>query len=213
MEPIIDSHTRSSGPTDFTPPPKATPATREATRIDPILTTALSTNVSDRQFVLETEQLVRQFLAQHQTRRLAFSAQNSYRRLLLHKLADYYQLTHVVVGAKRNEIAFYKKSEEDEGVYLQLPRELGVCVVMAADCAEGEQSVDAAGEEVGFTHILVKRNNREKGECPNELGARDPSRGGARQGGVPEKSIEERQAEYERARAEIFQDPEQSTLR
>ncbi|KAJ1856191.1 hypothetical protein GGH12_002671 [Coemansia sp. RSA 1822] len=169
----------------------------ELAPIDPILVTALSTNVSDRQFVLETELLVCQFLSQR-TKRLSFSKQNSYRRLLLHKLADYYELTHVVVGQHRDEIAFYKNLEVEV-----LPVSLGERVELLADaegCAE-------QGEDVGFTSILVKKSNPGDGlEGSVGLAA-------AQSDGRVGMSIEERQAAYERARAEIFQDDVTASVR
>ncbi|KAJ2501738.1 hypothetical protein GGH96_001702 [Coemansia sp. RSA 1972] len=168
---------------------KSTKQTPELAPIDPILVTALSTNVSDRQFVLETELLVCQFLSQR-TKRLSFSKQNSYRRLLLHKLADYYELTHVVVGQNRDEIAFYKNLE----VEVEVPVLLGKRVELLAD-AEGVEQ----GEEAGFTSILVKKSEKGlEGLTGGLVGAQSDGRAGL--------SIEERQAAYERARAEIFQD-------
>ncbi|KAJ2662048.1 hypothetical protein IW148_003096 [Coemansia sp. RSA 1199] len=170
----------------------------ELAPIDPILVTALSTNVSDRQFVLETELLVCQFLSQR-TKRLSFSKQNSYRRLLLHKLADYYELTHVVVGQHRDEIAFYKNLE-----VAVLPVSLGERVELLAD-AEG--CAEQGGEDVGFTSILVKKSNPGDG-LEGSVGL-----AGAQSDGRVGMSIEERQAAYERARAEIFQDDVTASVR
>ncbi|KAJ1786943.1 hypothetical protein GGH19_004978 [Coemansia sp. RSA 1807] len=173
---------------------------RELVPIDPILVTALSTNVSDRQFVLETELLVCQFLSQR-TKRLSFSKQNSYRRLLLHKLADYYELTHVVVGQHRDEIAFYKNLETE----VVQPVSLGEQVELLDDAEGVEQGGEE--EEVGFTRILVKKSERGLAGSTGRLV-------GAQSAGVrPGISIEERQAAYERARAEIFQDDVTDSVR
>ncbi|KAJ2846256.1 hypothetical protein IWW36_004438 [Coemansia brasiliensis] len=186
-------------------------------QVDPILFKALSSNAQDRQFVLEAEQLVWQFLGQTRHKRLPLSKQNSYRRLLLHKLGEYYELNHVVVGKQRDEIAFYKKEATTVERVLELPEPLDkrVPLVVTDEEVENEQVEEeppqTGDSAVSFTHILVKKprdlgcvkSGRETNAGPHEeeqqQGKQTPM---SSQSG---KSIEQRQAEYERTRAEIFQ--------
>ncbi|KAJ2629746.1 hypothetical protein H4R22_003135 [Coemansia sp. RSA 1290] len=181
--------------------------------VDPILYKALSTNAQDRQFVLEAEQLVWQFLGQTRHKRLPLSKQNSYRRLLLHKLGEYYELNHVVVGKQRDEIAFYKKDAVVEKV-LELPEPLDKRVPLVVEDVENEQVEEkepqTGDSAVSFTHILVKKP-RDFVKAGRELNAgheEEPHEDGKQSS----KTIEQRQAEYERARAEIFQDDNMKLL-
>ncbi|KAJ2805433.1 hypothetical protein H4R20_002096 [Coemansia guatemalensis] len=192
--------------------------------VDPILAHALGSNESDRHFVLDSEQMVWDFVAQSQQRRLLLPKQNSYRRLLLHKLADYYNLVHVVVGKQRDEIAFYKKTTADAPCTEDAPEPLGKRVPLEMDHAEDESDTVDDSVGAGFTHILLKkpRSAAESDialvEGPAERNVRDPrdfnlqntanaaERCLQEAVGIKGKSIEQRQAEYERARAEIFQD-------
>ncbi|KAI7822310.1 single-stranded nucleic acid binding R3H [Kickxella alabastrina] len=166
--------------------------------VDPILATALSQNQGDRDFVLQFEQQVSQFILQPSQRRLLLSKQNSYRRLLLHKLGDHYDLIHVVVGRGKDEMAFYKK----DGVEMvPLESSLGNLVAYEGGqqdmAAEDERESGEAGEadRVSFTKILVKSD-----------GGRSKVKVALKHSAGSTVSIEQRQAEYERTRAEIFQD-------
>ncbi|KAJ2449327.1 hypothetical protein EV183_004958 [Coemansia sp. RSA 2336] len=181
--------------------------------VDPILYKALSTNAQDRQFVLDAEQQVWQFLGQTRHKRLPLSKQNSYRRLLLHKLGEYYELNHVVVGKQRDEIAFYKKEAVVERV-LELPKPLETKVPLVMDEEEEEEQIEeepqTGDSTVSFTHILVKRP-RDFVKAGREINAgheEEPHEDGKQSS----KTIEQRQAEYERARAEIFQDDSMKLL-
>ncbi|KAJ1845199.1 hypothetical protein LPJ70_002612 [Coemansia sp. RSA 2708] len=193
-------------PAELQPSGPAVVTQERSVPVDPILATALRSSPDDRQFILEAERLVWQFLAHPRTKRLALPKQNSYRRLLLHKLAEYYALNHVVVGRQRDEIAFYKRTEPDT---LELPVPLDARVPLVhADVEEPEPEPEpcTADSSVSFTHILVKR--------PQAGGASDDVCGEAahmdtaplRAAAKPGKSIEERQAEYERTRAAIFRE-------
>ncbi|KAJ2840975.1 hypothetical protein J3B02_006116 [Coemansia erecta] len=168
--------------------------------IDPNLVSALSKHQHNRDFIIQAEHQTREFLKQTQHRRLLFPKQkNSFKRLLLHKLADYYSLTHVVVGRDKDEIAFYKKDQEEEGSG-DLVGWLGDLVAFEPECSEDGESGCAAG---GFTRILVKER-RQHGA--SEGLERADLKKAANGGGCAVSSIEQRQAEYERTRAEIFQD-------
>ncbi|KAJ2158991.1 hypothetical protein GGF46_003359 [Coemansia sp. RSA 552] len=155
--------------------------------VDPVLRTALGRE-ADRGFVVEIEELARDFLLNTTAlRRLHFPRQNSYRRLLLHKLADYYSLVHVVVGRQKDEVAFYRPDQE-----VALPPSLDSCVPMA----------DPLEDPVSFTHMLVRKPRPEDPGTRIPQAPRVPPAEMQRAG----KSVAQRQAEYERARAAIFQD-------
>ncbi|PIA18573.1 hypothetical protein COEREDRAFT_85052 [Coemansia reversa NRRL 1564] len=178
-----------------------------ASIVDPILANALGSNESDRHFVLDSEQLVWDFLEHSQQRKLLLPKQNSYRRLLLHKLADYYNLTHVVVGKQRDEVVFYKRTPIDI-LAENIPEPLGKKVPFEID----HNNID--NTTAGFTHILLKkpRNTESSSMDDAEINIQNVMLQNTvavrclRETVGKGKSIEERQAEYERARAEIFQD-------
>ncbi|KAJ2076480.1 hypothetical protein H4R24_005672 [Coemansia sp. RSA 988] len=199
--------------------PKAKPSI-----VDPILAHALGSNESDRHFVLDSEQLVWEFVAQTQQRRLLLPKQNSYRRLLLHKLAEYYNLVHVVVGKRRDEIALYKKTSTDTPGAEDTLEPLGKRVPLEMDETEDVNNVaDDSTGGAGFTHILLKKP---QGAAESDVAVVGDAEHDERdlpdvnlqnttgtierrlqpEDGVKGKTIEQRQAEYERARAEIFQD-------
>ncbi|KAJ2697851.1 hypothetical protein H4218_003674 [Coemansia sp. IMI 209128] len=213
-----------------TPPPS--PAA------DKILIDALCKS-TDRAFLLDIEQQVIDFIDNPKLPRLSYPKQNSYRRLLLHKLADYYSLSHVVAGRYRDEIVYYRKPNQSGDC---LPELLGVVVPVERVVEEGEGEVECRENELtgasGFTRILVKRRGPSEGSEAKKGGAVDAAVGamessvGVQTGALVSateidacseklaglgvagraKTIEQRQAEYERARAEIFQDEETPDL-
>ncbi|KAJ2806796.1 hypothetical protein H4S07_003721 [Coemansia furcata] len=159
---------------------------------------------ADRAFLLDVEQQILDFIDNPRIPRLSYPKQNAYRRLLLHKLADYYSLSHVVAGRSRDEIVFYRKQESLSALPLLLAS------VVPAECVEEEEEQDEACDEgaspvPGFTRILVKKPVKREGARPASPVAVCLSPDADRQGGRA-KTIEERQAEYERTRAAIFQD-------
>ncbi|KAJ2741717.1 hypothetical protein GGI20_004991 [Coemansia sp. BCRC 34301] len=232
---------------------------------DQILQDALCKS-SDRAFLLDVEQQIIGFVDNTRIPRLSFPKQNSYRRLLLHKLADYYALSHVVAGRYRDEVVFYRKQNQNslEWGAVCLPELLSAVVppeyVVADDApVSGECDLDdsaglASPVTPSFTKILVKKRDPADGAdskrrasraaaaaaaaaAPTSLAdggagsvedaataaaaatASMPSSGvgvcceklAAVSVGGRTKTIEQRQAEYERARAEIFQDDEKET--
>ncbi|KAJ2066404.1 hypothetical protein GGI03_000894 [Coemansia sp. RSA 2337] len=198
---------------------------------------------TDRAFLLDVEQQILDFVDNTRLPRLSYPKQNSYRRLLLHKLADYYSLSHVVAGRYRDEIVFYRKQGESDS----LPELLATvvppeCVVADDnDCDAENRSNDdivASPAAPGFTKILVKKRSPNgsadlKKTSGNSAQPVDSVVAACRVNSSPvveestahltgvdaccdklaavgiagrTKTIEQRQAEYERARAEIFQD-------
>ncbi|KAJ2834574.1 hypothetical protein GGI24_000314 [Coemansia furcata] len=160
---------------------------------------------ADRAFLLDVEQQILNFIDNARIPRLSYPKQNAYRRLLLHRLADYYSLSHVVAGRYKDGIVFYRK----QGLSSPLP--LLLASVVPAECVkeeeeEEEEACDEGASAVpGFTRILVKKPAKREGARPACPVAVCLSPDADRQGGRA-KTIEERQAEYERARAAIFQD-------
>ncbi|KAJ2840584.1 hypothetical protein FBU31_000296 [Coemansia sp. 'formosensis'] len=161
---------------------------------------------ADRAFLLDVEQQILDFIDNPRVPRLSYPKQNAYRRLLLHKLADYYSLSHVVAGRSRDEIVFYRKQESSAALPLLLAS------LVPAECVEEEEEdVEACDEGAsaavpGFTRILVKKPLKREGARPASPVAVCLSPDAEKLGGGRAKTIEERQAEYERTRAAIFQD-------
>ncbi|KAJ2911013.1 hypothetical protein GGI21_000262 [Coemansia aciculifera] len=261
-------------------PTSAMSSSSSSAAADQILLDALCKS-TDRAFLLDVEQQIIDFVDNLKQPRLSFPKQNSYRRLLLHKLADYYTLSHVVAGRYRDEIVFYRRQTPVNSASewsISLPELLSTvvppeCVVIddavasspappacAADNDLDELDSAAVSSPVttGFTKILVKKRNPADGadsrrrtsaiadtnavaasssglkandtniaedtiqtKTTAPLSASSLSAGvdacceklaAASVGGGRTKTIEQRQAEYERARAEIFQDDDEEAI-
>ncbi|KAJ1988495.1 hypothetical protein GGI26_005566 [Coemansia sp. RSA 1358] len=176
--------------------------------VDEILYVALSKSTEDRQFLLETEATVLEFMQQTKSRRLLFPRQNAYRRLLLHRLADYYDLTHVVVGKQRDDIAYYKKEDvAGSGGAVML---LGDRVPLDADACEQQQPgvriLTKKKQQQQQQEQSQQQQEQQQQQQEQEQPAQDAGACRVATDQRKTKTIEERQAEYERARAEIFQE-------
>ncbi|KAJ2488026.1 hypothetical protein IWW37_005017 [Coemansia sp. RSA 2050] len=224
-----------------------------STAADQILIDALCKS-TDRAFLLDIEQQVIDFIDSPKLPRLSYPKQNSYRRLLLHKLADYYSLSHVVAGRYRDEIVFYRKPNQSGECLPELLATVVPVGRVVADENEGEMECRGGEAELavpvaspGFTKILVKKRGpaecvdlKKRGPVNSPLSPDTVVYGPVDSSPLVEdlvgalssstdvdaccdklaglgvagrtKTIEQRQAEYERARAEIFQDDETPKL-
>jgi R3H domain len=94
-QPDIGSHSRrstsrSSGPDDD---------------LDPVLAQALQ---KYRVFLLKVEAQLLPFIHSKPLQKLEFPGLNSYQRLILHRMADLYNLDHAVDSKERSTIVLYK---------------------------------------------------------------------------------------------------------
>ncbi|KAK9759865.1 hypothetical protein K7432_016669 [Basidiobolus ranarum] len=153
--------------------------------LDGFLLAALK-SPKDRLLLLKLDQEMERFINDSSRNRLEFPQMNAYQRLIVHRVAQYFKLSHVVDSSKKAVILY--KSPETE-----------IPILRFMDLLEQE-------EEPAPQSLKIMRR-ADNSQSNQRKGFNDGSGSGS---DVDKRlmSIEEREAAYQRARARIFQDSE-----
>eukprot|EP01114_Cavostelium_apophysatum_P017608 TRINITY_DN5280_c0_g2_i1.p1 TRINITY_DN5280_c0_g2~~TRINITY_DN5280_c0_g2_i1.p1 ORF type:complete len:806 (+),score=200.72 TRINITY_DN5280_c0_g2_i1:286-2703(+) len=159
-------------------------------QLDQFLLTALA-NPRDRLTILKLDHELEKFMKDPRRNRADFPPMSSYHRLIVHRVAQYFKLDHIVVdleGGKR-AVALLKSPES------RTP------VLRFADLVE--QQVE--GNETANKNVKIMRRSAEGPQTGGFGGDYKSKRSNSASGGsAKDRSIEEREQEYARARARIF---------
>ncbi|KAJ3129344.1 R3H domain-containing protein 1 [Nowakowskiella sp. JEL0407] len=159
--------------------------------VDPFLINTLR-NSKDRHFLIQTENQMEQFVldVNGSVPRLEYPNMNSYQRLIIHRVAQYYKLAHVV-EAVRKAVIIYRTPEA------QLPQKaLRDIPYQESLESRGSTPPPTSSQQQPSVKIMQRRTK------PQRQASHPPPT----QSNVPFKSIEEKEAAYQLARAQIFQD-------
>ncbi|CAG8784505.1 9737_t:CDS:2, partial [Dentiscutata erythropus] len=155
------------------------------TGLDGFLLAALK-NPKDRLFLLKLDREMERFINEKNHTRLEFPPMNSYQRLIVHRVAQYFKLSHVVDSSGK-AVVLYKSSET------QIP------ILRFSDLLEQE-------EEKPEKSVKIMRRQQINAQSQlRSTGDSDSNSEGERK----ILTIEEREAAYQKARARIFKDLEQ----
>ncbi|KAJ3159464.1 hypothetical protein HDU86_001782 [Geranomyces michiganensis] len=202
--PEDEEELRSSSPSsqarrgDPSPAPSASEADTQAPEgnesgLDEMLLTAVQ-STKDRLFVLKLDNQCENFLKDTSQTRLAFPHMNSYQRLIIHRLAVHFGLIHVADPARKGVVLF--KSPESAIPTTRL------CDIPLSECVAADQAPAPS------IKIMQRHHHHHGGR-----GSRHSSTDSGSEGGVGgSKSIEEREAAYQAARARIFQEDAESDV-
>ncbi|CAG8707580.1 20434_t:CDS:2 [Gigaspora margarita] len=155
------------------------------TGLDGFLLAALK-NPKDRLFLLKLDREMERFINEKNHTRLEFPPMNSYQRLIVHRVAQYFKLSHVVDSSGK-AVVLYKSSDT------QIP------ILRFSDLLEQE-------EEKPEKSVKIMRRQQINAQSQlRSTGDSDSNSEGERK----ILTIEEREAAYQKARARIFKDLEQ----
>ncbi|CAI2165045.1 7845_t:CDS:2 [Funneliformis geosporum] len=154
------------------------------TGLDGFLLAALK-NPKDRLFLLKLDREMERFIKEKNRTRLEFPPMNSYQRLIVHRVAQYFKLSHVV-DTSGKAVVLYKSAET------QMP------ILRFSDLLEQE-------EEKPEKSVKIMRRQQSYPQGQLRSGDSDSNSEGERK----LLTIEEREAAYQKARARIFKDLEQ----
>ncbi|CAG8450738.1 5772_t:CDS:2 [Funneliformis caledonium] len=154
------------------------------TGLDGFLLAALK-NPKDRLFLLKLDREMERFIKEKNRTRLEFPPMNSYQRLIVHRVAQYFKLSHVV-DTSGKAVVLYKSAET------QIP------ILRFSDLLEQE-------EEKPEKSVKIMRRQQSHPQGQLRSGDSDSNSEGERK----LLTIEEREAAYQKARARIFKDLEQ----
>ncbi|CAB4379057.1 unnamed protein product [Rhizophagus irregularis] len=155
------------------------------TGLDGFLLAALK-NQKDRLFLLKLDQEMERFIKEKNRTRLEFPPMNSYQRLIVHRVAQYFKLSHVV-DTSGKAVVLYKSAET------QIP------ILRFSDLLEQEEEKPEKSVK-----IMRRQQTHPQGQL-RSTGDSDSNSEGERK----ILTIEEREAAYQKARARIFKDLEQ----
>ncbi|KAJ3173724.1 hypothetical protein HDU88_002813 [Geranomyces variabilis] len=159
--------------------------------LDEMLLTAVQ-STKDRLFVLKLDNQCENFLKDESQTRLAFPHMNSYQRLIIHRIAVHFGLIHVADPARKGVVLF--KSPESAIPTLRLYD------IPLSEVASDQTPVQSIK--------IMQRHHHHGGRGSRHSSTDSGSEGGA---GGP-KTIEEREAAYQAARARIFQEDAESDV-
>ncbi|CAJ0846232.1 13578_t:CDS:2 [Entrophospora sp. SA101] len=157
------------------------------TGLDGFLLAALK-SPKDRLFLLKLDQEMERFIIDENRSRLEFPPMNSYQRLIIHRVAQYFKLSHVV-DTSGKAVVLYKSIET------QIP------ILRFSDLLEQED------DEKPEKSVKIMRRQQQRSINPN-----DPDNNNCEAGERKILSIEEREAAYLKARARIFKDLDQPNV-
>ncbi|KAI8906103.1 hypothetical protein DFJ77DRAFT_203003 [Powellomyces hirtus] len=160
--------------------------------LDAILVTAVQ-SMKDRLFVLKLDNQCESFIKDERQTRLEFPHMNSYQRLIIHRIAVHFNLVHVADSA-RKAVILYKTTES------------AIPEARLADIALNETAVAPAPMP---SIKIMQRHQHHHGRGSRHSSTDSGSESGT--GGGP-KTIEEREAAYQAARARIFQEDAESDV-
>eukprot|EP01094_Clydonella_sp_ATCC50884_P024007 TRINITY_DN590_c0_g1_i1.p1 TRINITY_DN590_c0_g1~~TRINITY_DN590_c0_g1_i1.p1 ORF type:complete len:622 (+),score=77.61 TRINITY_DN590_c0_g1_i1:166-2031(+) len=167
--------------------PSPQPSTSGAQRIDDLLLRALSVP-KDRSLILKLDKELERFMKDKSASRLEFPPMTSYQRLIVHRVADCFLLQHIAVD----------KEPGKRGVALvKLPSS------RIPPVRFGDLVAQQASKHPKKVKILMRKEERDA-QARAAQAARNSSNGSSAES--DEKSLEEREEEYARARARIFEE-------
>ncbi|KAJ1551261.1 cAMP-regulated phosphoprotein 21 [Nowakowskiella sp. JEL0078] len=157
----------------------------DVTVLDPFLINTLQ-NSKDRLFLLQIERDMVNFITDpNAPKRLEYPMMNSYQRLIIHRVAQHYKLAHVV-EAQRKAVIIYKAPDAE--IPLQRLQDITI---------PEQQSQLHEKQYVPSVKIMQRRTKQHR--QPNHQNNNNGSQ-------IKSKTIEEREAAYQLARAQIFQE-------
>lgn len=176
----------------------------EQAPLDDIVKTALW-NPKNRPFMLQTDLDIEAFLKDKSRHRFQFAPLNSYYRLVMHRMAPYYNLAHVV-DSKRGVVILYKNADSRlPNILLRdIPAPDADAPIQPSTAdnnslsQNGEQPAAAAARPFVNRQMKIMQRHNVIRERPMRSDTADSKRGQL-------LSLEEKEAAYMRARAEIFQ--------
>ncbi|CAG8559444.1 12784_t:CDS:2, partial [Ambispora gerdemannii] len=160
-----------------------------ATGLDNFLLTALK-NPKDRLFLLKLDQdmankYLLHFVSPSSRLRLEFPQMNSYQRLIVHRVAQYFKLSHVVDSSGK-AVVLYKSAET------------AIPILRFSDLEQEEEKPPEKSVK-----IMRRQSNH-----PSIRSVGDNSDSNSESERRTHLTIEEREAAYQKARARIFKDKE-----
>ncbi|CAG8573128.1 1769_t:CDS:2, partial [Scutellospora calospora] len=156
------------------------------TGLDGFLLAALK-NPKDRLFLLKLDREMERFINDKNHTRLEFPPMNSYQRLIVHRVAQYFKLSHVVDSSGK-AVVLYKSPDT------QIP------ILRFSDLLEQEEEKPEKSVK-----IMRRQQFNSQSQLRSSTGDSDSNSEGERK----ILTIEEREAAYQKARARIFKDLEQ----
>ncbi|KAI5809665.1 hypothetical protein DFH27DRAFT_597613 [Peziza echinospora] len=162
---------------------------------DPRLVDALN-NVRDRPFILKLEQQVISFIGESTLDSFDTVSINSYYRMLVHKIAEFYRLTHIVSPIASDSVRMFR------GNAARIP------VIRLSDIANSKAPREVSPNNQQAVKIMRRRSPSDKGDGFDQFG--NPK--GDSQGLDSSRALtrEEKEAAYQLARARIFGDFKES---
>lgn len=170
--------------------------------IDQFLLTALQ-NPKDRLILMKLDQELEIFVKDNSRNRLEFPPTSSYQRLIIHRVAQYFNLEHIVVdveGGKR-AVVLLKTS----GTKIPVLRFVDL-IVSEESCVEGT-SLNGLPVQIMRRQNGIQRSSRNTDNSgPSSLHSLPYSANNGDNGktSTKDKSLEQREKEYAKARARIF---------
>lgn len=165
--------------------------------VDAYLLNALNMSPKDRPFILKTEStLINAFLRSSSTEMLVdFPELNSYYRMLVHRVARYYDLEHTADSEMRSVTVWRPRAGKERPVI-----KLSDMVEPSTDCPP---SVPVSGDAKSSTpKFTIMKRSSPASNYSNPASSQPKG----------SLSLEEREKQYELARARIFKDLEESRL-
>ncbi|KAJ1547740.1 R3H domain-containing protein 1 [Nowakowskiella sp. JEL0078] len=158
----------------------------EVTVLDPFLINTLQ-NSKDRLFLLQIERDMENFIIDlNAPKRLEYPMMNSYQRLIIHRVAQHYKLAHVV-EAQRKAVIIYKAPDAE----IPLQR--------LQDITLPEQQTQPHEKQYLPSVKIMQRRTKQHRQSNHHQSNNNGLQ-------IQSKSIEEREAAYQLARAQIFQE-------
>jgi hypothetical protein len=172
--------------------------------LDGILMQALLQNPTDRGFILSAES---QLLADLLTKEaIEFPQLNSYYRMMLHRIARYYDLSHFYNNKEKEKVVLKAKESERKTPVFTLRELVEPEVLAEEETKKGKTKKpdsERPPEEEPATAATVKKFKIMKRPSSKDS---DDARSKSHLQDKPQKSVQEKEAEYERARTRLFAD-------
>lgn len=165
-------------------------------KIDAILLHSLNTSPNDRDFVLRVEAHLFSRLFRHEEGEVTFYDLNSYYRMLVHRVTRYYDLERIADSVLRTVTVFRPLDGYERPIVklADLVEPDAICPPETSPATRPSPSPSNMNAVVGAMPKLTIMKRNPAAETFNK----EPS-------SAPVKSLEEREREYEAARARIFQ--------
>jgi hypothetical protein len=174
--------------------------------LDGILMQALLQNPTDRDFILSAEaQLLNDLAAKEM---IEFPQLNSYYRMMLHRVARYYSMNHFYSSSKEKEKIILEAKDSGTKKPVFLLRELVEPEILAEEEKKNDKTKKAKEHEKRFEEEAVSNAATKKFKIIKRPAQTDRENSKSKESQLekPQKSVQEKEAEYERARSRLFAD-------